>query len=500
MVKPFGVKAKAILPIYGLCAIVTLALIGSNFSILSFTSLEAHDIRERVERSLVTNEVDRQLAQMAHEQSHISYLDETVEAVQSEIDKSFLRTRIGGLLWKDFGIQFSIIIDPNNQPKAYVFEYDVQDPAKARQLIADNLDLITLAQDRYLAQRVSHDLGGFKLDAHPTSSENPIHAMGFRSAEGQLGLVAVQAIVPHSSAQNDDGPAHILLTFKPTSMDKLQSISANLGLGELQFVHREKAQQGSHSFLLPDDANRNQYVATWTISSPWHEIWASAVFPVSAFAIISLAALFVLSHRHASATWRLHMREEEARHRASHDDLTGLANRAHFDERVTQTLDDPHQPFSAVLAIDLDKFKAVNDTYGHAAGDDVIKAAARRIRFAIGDRGLAARIGGDEFAALITTEMSTVELSILGDLIIEQLKLAIPIEAGEAFIGGSIGIAVWSDPNTTAEQLLHQADMALYASKDAGRGRTTHFNPNMLASLSSDETPSNQSDVDANAA
>jgi diguanylate cyclase (GGDEF)-like protein len=167
------------------------------------------------------------------------------------------------------------------------------------------------------------------------------------------------------------------------------------------------------------------------------------------------------------------------RHQALHDSLTGLANRNQFRDRVSRALDRSRgrdgKPF-AILFIDLDDFKRLNDTLGHARGDDVLVAAARRVEASLRPFDVAARLGGDEFAVL---------LDDVGD---EELALSIairladalrePIDLGDALpaIAASIGVALsGNDIRETADDLLRNADVAMYAAKASSRGRAEVF-------------------------
>ena len=474
-----SLKSRVSLPIYVASGLVFLLLLASNFVVLHFAGGEAHDIRQRVERSLVVNEVDRQMDQMAHEQARISFLDDTIHAISNEIDQEFLRTKLARWLWEDFGIQYSIIVSPNNHARAFVFEHDVMDPSHGDQIIEENIDLVELAQAQYLQHRVEHADGGYRLDAHPTSSDKSIHAMAFRKFHGQIGIVAAQAIVPHHEAANPDGHPHTLLTFKPVHVEVLADMSEKLGIGSLEILPVSAANGSEDQFILPDDSGHNRYLANWHIVSPWPQIFRESGPTLLALAIVAATLLGHLAIRHARAVFRLRASEARNRHMALHDALTGLPNRVQLDQALRLATTAPAPTPSAVLCIDLDKFKMVNDTFGHAAGDLVIRTAARRIRACVGDKGLAARVGGDEFVVLIRADMSEAALKLLGDLIIEQLKLEIPFEGGSAFIGASVGVARFPDQAANARELMQHADMALYRAKEAGRGTTVCFTDGM---------------------
>jgi len=160
-------------------------------------------------------------------------------------------------------------------------------------------------------------------------------------------------------------------------------------------------------------------------------------------------------------------RERELREQAEHDALTGLDNvrrfRHAFDERLAT------RPFGTLLMLDLDGFKAVNDTHGHKAGDDVLVAVARVLRDAIGASDCAARLGGDEFAVLLGVEGS---LAIdTAAQIIARIETAAALAVPGARVSASIGLVTLLG-GSAASALLEAADRAMYAAKRAGKGRT----------------------------
>jgi diguanylate cyclase (GGDEF)-like protein len=158
------------------------------------------------------------------------------------------------------------------------------------------------------------------------------------------------------------------------------------------------------------------------------------------------------------------------RYLAEFDTMTGLANRSRF-QAMLSALDTvtPGTPrsFGALLLIDLDEFKPVNDSFGHAAGDDCLREAARRISSACGDTELIARIGGDEFAVLLRTDARMAEASDTARAIIDRLATPMACHGHQVQIGASIGIALVDD--CTSSQCFMKADTALYAAKKAGR-------------------------------
>nr|WP_229170391.1 bifunctional diguanylate cyclase/phosphodiesterase [Bradyrhizobium altum] len=162
------------------------------------------------------------------------------------------------------------------------------------------------------------------------------------------------------------------------------------------------------------------------------------------------------------------------------DPLTGLANRALFTRQLAALIEGctRHDRGAALLLIDLDRFKEVNDSLGHAAGDKLLIQVAAALRQELGPRAFIARLGGDEFAVLAEgCGMSDAALTGLADRLIGKLSVPVDLAEGEAFVGATIGIARLPEHGATAETAVRNADLALYMAKEAGRGRAQLFEP-----------------------
>ena len=176
--------------------------------------------------------------------------------------------------------------------------------------------------------------------------------------------------------------------------------------------------------------------------------------------------------------------KEQLRYQAYHDPLTNLGNRSLFVERVDERLGKQGgDRVPVVLFLDLDDFKVVNDTLGHAAGDRLLSAAADRIRGCVRSDDVAARLGGDEFAILIEDQPDLSRSIAVANRIIESLRLSFPIEGQEITVTGSIGIAAAKSDTTAADELLRNADVAMYIAKANGKGRAAVFEPTMHAAI-----------------
>lgn len=157
---------------------------------------------------------------------------------------------------------------------------------------------------------------------------------------------------------------------------------------------------------------------------------------------------------------------------AERDPLTGLANRRRLESDLEQALAALRgtRQMVGVLMLDLDDFKRVNDTWGHAAGDELIRLVARRLRKAVRKQDAVARFGGDEFTLVVTSRARQGDLEALCDRIIRVLREPFTLASGPQIVSASLGLAVTRDADAVAGELLRQADAALYAAKAAGKG------------------------------
>lgn len=175
--------------------------------------------------------------------------------------------------------------------------------------------------------------------------------------------------------------------------------------------------------------------------------------------------------------------ESQLRYEAFHDSLTNLANRASFFDRLEHGLARARRNKTrvTVLFIDLDKFKAVNDRFGHDKGDQLLNEVASCLLSSVGPGDTAARLGGDEFAVLIEDVTEQRATDALAAQIIEAIRGACMMASSELTTAASIGIASSDEPGTTAGDLLRNADIAMYEAKRNGGGRFVHYTPDMYA-------------------
>ena len=231
------------------------------------------------------------------------------------------------------------------------------------------------------------------------------------------------------------------------------------------------------------------FIASFLIV-PWSGIVVAAVVILGTLLLgydsINYLSLFVLTAVTAVVyllTRNLNIAHQENRYKAFHDSLTGLPNRALFLDRLQQALDRSSRDRipRAVLFVDLDNFKIINDSLGHKSGDELLTVAAERLRACLRPADTAARLGGDEFVVLIDG------VAGVGDAVrvAERVAAALgePIELGErqVVVRTSVGIALSEDHESQPGVILRNADVAMYEAKKEGKGRSKVFDPGMFA-------------------
>ena len=166
--------------------------------------------------------------------------------------------------------------------------------------------------------------------------------------------------------------------------------------------------------------------------------------------------------------------EEAARQRieflALHDPLTSLPNRACFNEALAQACSRIQGQSGAVLFIDLDGFKPINDSHGHEAGDEALVTVAKRLRHNLADKDMVARLGGDEFVVLLSASENAAQASAVAQRLLEAISKPMTLFGNACQLGASIGIALMPQHGSSANEILGAADNAMYAAKRAGKG------------------------------
>lgn len=206
-----------------------------------------------------------------------------------------------------------------------------------------------------------------------------------------------------------------------------------------------------------------------------YPLWLMTILIVPVGAVLTASQLLFSSHEQAQTNRAL---AHQMEHMAHHDALTGLPNRKMFLERADLAVSAAQNSDTdvAMLFMDLDGFKAINDDAGHGAGDALLVVVANRLRECVRQVDLVGRIGGDEFVVLVEPVESPESLVLLAERLIESISAPVTLRGHASIVGSSIGIAV-AGPGEDADAVLAHADAAMYVSKNNGKNRATMYEP-----------------------
>lgn len=303
------------------------------------------------------------------------------------------------------------------------------------------------------------------------------------------GRPSIAGVVPiRGNPEQSKEPALFLFAYRYLDGRSLDALSQEQGLNGARFARSADPGPDEVTFQIEATVDKKPIgFIIWTPDLPGSKVVAGLIpaLIVAALIIAALVAALVMLLRKSWADLR--SSEQDARHRSLHDILTNLPNRGLFGERLASRLGTHRAGCHPVIAlIDLDKFKTVNDTLGHAAGDEIIRAAAARITALLGKHDTLARLGGDEFALLLVDiPDGDISYRALFDKIVDSLAQPFVILNGQATaqIGASIGILSVPKGFTNAGEAMHLADLALYEAKASGRGRHVEYENTMDAGI-----------------
>ena len=262
---------------------------------------------------------------------------------------------------------------------------------------------------------------------------------------------------------------------------------------QLQREEIEELTAGQDIFWVEHDEGRKGYLAPL------------AAFPATAFLVLpivwkdKLSGIIVLGYRRRPVLTGDEMthardfrdrlgvalstaaRDEQLYYQARYDALTGLPNRLYFKDELSQELlkATRAQTWVAVLFVDLDHFKDVNDTAGHSAGDVLLQEVATRLKQCTRESDFIARLGGDEFTVLLPGVTTPDSAGVLADKLVQAMARPFLVEGEERFLSASVGIALYPHDGTTADALVKNADTAMYRAKATGRNKSVYFEDQM---------------------
>lgn len=432
---------------------------------------QADALALRHETALVNAAFEQELALMARSQLHLAVSDEIVRRVhERRLDPDYA-ANAARRMWDDFDHSWGVIIGPETRTRLVARKGQVLPLGRGAAVTSHCEDLIEQARQGYYETR-RPSAAGHQVQLINEGRLARIYAVDTREIEGELALVSAMAIVPRTSAvHHPNGPPAILVSVRSVEPRLVNEIGSTHLLDDLTYQADETLDPGSAHIPVAADEGRNMGYLVWRSARPGEQIRA-LVLPLAGGMALVYVGLAVVGGRRVTRLARA-LEASEARNRemATIDTLTGLPSRHQFGQDLEYALARCQTQPIAVLLIDLDEFKAVNDRFGHAAGDVVLQTAARRLHQSAGDGAVVARVGGDEFVALFPCTPRGDEVTNRCVHMITRIKAPIMVGGGEARIGASIGFAIAPLHASEPSAIMRLADEALVRAKEDGRGR-----------------------------
>ena len=463
--------------IYAACAVVFGIFVNTTVLVVGYSIHQANRFAQATEAKLIQREFQREVDEAARYQSEISYWDAAVSQVRAhQFNTFFVQRHLKDGLWHDYGFSWIIVSDGIGGSRLAIRNGQVTFPAKGNPVVSDARDLVAEARAKYyrMLMPVGDDFEIMAPSADRDLLRAPvpnIHAADIRMIDGKMSIVVAQAIVPQNHRiPNKYKQPVFLVTIKPFSARMLAQMQAGLGISGLAFIPASSASDPAGAYLPVGTGSGRSHVVTWTPNAPGQHILAAATPRAVILAILAAASMIFVAYRFSTLVRALQESEKANRFLAKHDGLTGLANRMSIDEHLQRLANRPGSGF-AVIALDLDRFKCVNDRHGHAAGDAVLREMANRFGEKVGRLGVVARLGGDEFVILIEDMKGAGDLMELASALVLSAQHPVLHENLPLRVGCSAGVALFPEHGNNARGILQAADMALYAAKNGGRNR-----------------------------
>lgn len=467
--------------VHSVAALVCFALLFLTMT-AAWTSQQANDLAVDRQVRLAVNGLEQEQERLATEVQSGAVSDEAYRRVHGKFEPDFAERAFGLRLWRDHRHDVTLIVGPNRAILQAHVSGRPTDPKDLRAVLAEiGVPLETVRSQ--VAEAIRRPIGGDDPDLIVGKEFKSVTIV--RTGE-HTALVAAAAIVPEEGkGLRKTIPPTVLVGIRFVGQDLLQRMSRQFVLPDLHFVPVENKEATASIGRASAAVRAGETVfghLVWQPSQPGYQMMRhlAPLIVIATALFVAFALLVVVKFQRR--TGEMAKSEERARHAALHDALTGLANRVLFGERLEEALvevaADPRR-LAAVVYLDLDRFKDVNDTLGHQAGDEVIRQTAQRLAAIARPGDTAARLAGDEFAMVIRTAPDRAEIEARLAAIVAEIARPIAWQDRTIYPGGSVGCAVAPEHGTERALLQHKADLALYRAKAGGRGRWLVFSPDM---------------------
>ncbi|MEO6395596.1 MAG: EAL domain-containing protein [Devosia sp.] len=462
--------ASVAVPVVTSVLFAAAAVIG--FGLWSAQSIDARNLERQT--ALAGHVIATQVARLPHEQESVTIWDDSIVHTKPSLDAHWVDVNLGIWMADFFGHDQVVVLDDHDTP-IYAMKHGEQ--VETTSVASELPEIMPLIS----ALRLKMAQG--ELDAYSEGrADTPPRVSDLVVVAGVPSIVSVTPIISDSGEiAQVPGTEYLHVSMVHLDAEFAAWLSQEYMIATPAFTTLAAAGSDRSQLPLTNASGRFITFFEWGLNNPGQAL-VQQTAPVLAVAfLIAGLIVFILLDKLWRKSLALETGREDAEHRSRHDALTGLPNRSSFDTELARslTLGRPREKRVSALLLDLDRFKQINDTLGHQAGDDLIEAVGQRLRQLIGPNDTLARLGGDEFAIVYHHGPGLSEPLTLGHRIIEALGKSFELLGSEAFIGVSIGVAVAEPGDTEARELVRRADIALFEAKATGRNRVVIFEEQM---------------------
>lgn len=441
---------------------------------------EADQTAKARERSVVQNGLDARLVEIARQAVPQVVWDDAVANLDVDFNATWADENIGQFLSDMANYQSAVVLDRDGRVLYAMRDGETASSDQVADFVSAAAPLVAAVRRDEARRNLPEAIARGE-----TLSQPILHTSTARIGD-QAYMISAALVQPDfGAAMPRTERSAVVVSTKALDASFMASVQERFMLENLHL----------HMGVMPADPKiaqatvtdpHGQVVATleWTPPTPGSNLLRHGM-PLTLLALMvlgSLAAMLYLRTRAASE--RLIASEQRASHMARHDALTGLPNRLMLQDRLsmaTELVRRTGEGF-AIHCIDLDRFKEVNDTYGHAVGDELVRVVGTKLAGMCRKTDTVARLGGDEFA-IVQTGATPASAMAFAERLNAILATPIDLEAARLHIGASIGVTLVQDGNTMPDEAMRQADLALYRAKDAGRNQFAFFEEDMDLSL-----------------
>ncbi len=447
-----------------LIAILVLSFAGAGSGLYWGTSVTNSEAREQQQRMIAAS-FDQSLSEHLRQLRNLTRWSPLASHLTlRDADRAWLDQNVGSWLYEMFAHQLILLLDSRQQPVA---AWRNGEPVSLQ------------AVGPWL-----RDLLATPLVASAAGAED---RADFVRIAGRAAALAVGEI---STPDTTNRFSLVSVAFLDDGY--LRHLSDRSQLAQLHFSNAPPTDKEMAFWPLSSQSGQRVGYLSWQPDKPGAQMLRTIVpSTLLSVLIITLLCLFMVRRIWTSSLSlsqslvRLGASEAQAQHLAFHDVLTGLPNRALVEDRLTQALAAAlrHDRRVALLLLDLDRFKNINDTWGHHAGDELIREVARRLSEIVRTSDTVGRIGGDEFIIVMPDTETIGQVHTLAQRIISALSAPYHLLGNELWVGVSIGLALAPKDGVDRLELMRKADIALYDAKNHGRGQFRQFEKAMDESL-----------------